>query len=411
VALNDTTNGAKIYFTMDGSTPTMNSWQFIPGINHPLNVPFSVTIKAIAVASGCKPSAVGVAVYTLPASVGVPTFSPQPGTYGSVQTITMSDTTSPVYVFYTIDGTTPTENSQSFYGLPPNAHIQVNYSQTIKAIAVAPLYDIGSAGASAMATATYVIDQPQTAAPTFSVAGGTYTSPQMVAMTDATPDANIIYTTDGSTPTISSAEYVGPVTVSSTQTIKAMALAPGHNLSPVASVSYTINLPSPSFTLSAASTSITVSAGGSSATTLTVTSQNGFNSAVSFACSGLPVGVTCAFSPTAVTPPNGNQATTQLTIAASSSASMAKPGGRTFLPCVALAVALGFIGIGRRRRQFNCLLLFLIAALPLIAAISACGGGGGGSGPTPPPPENATVKVTATSGSLQQAVTIALKVN
>lgn len=410
VGLNDTTNGAKIYFTMDGSTPTTNSLQFVPGVTPRLNVPFSVTIKALAVASGCKPSAVAAAVYTLPTSVGVPVFSPQPGTYDSAQTITVSDATSPAYIFYTTDGTTPTENSQFFYGLPPNASVQVNYSQTIKAIVVAPLYAIGSAGASAMATATYVINQPQTAAPTFSVPGGTYTSPQQIALTDDTPNSVFFYTTDGSSPTTSSAEYLGAITVSSTQTINAMALAIGHNLSPVASVSYTINIPPPAFTLSAAPASIAITSGASSSTALTVTSQNGFNSAVSFACSGLPAGVTCTFNPTTVTPQSGNQAVTQLTIAASSSASIARPSERPFLPYAALAMLLGFIRIGWRRRQFCRLLLFLIVALPLIWAVSACGGGGG-SNPPPRSPENATVKVTATSGALQQTATIALTVN
>ena len=46
--------------------------------------------------------------------------------------------------------------------------------------------------------------------------GGTYASAQSITITDSTAGAIIYYTTDGSTPTTSSAKYSGAITVLST---------------------------------------------------------------------------------------------------------------------------------------------------------------------------------------------------
>lgn len=80
------------------------------------------------------------------------------------------------------------------------------------------------------------------AAPTFSPAGGTYTSAQSVTIASATTGASIRYTTDGSTPTPTVGMlYSGPVSVGTTMTLKAIAYASGMSNSPVSSATYTIN--------------------------------------------------------------------------------------------------------------------------------------------------------------------------
>ena len=78
------------------------------------------------------------------------------------------------------------------------------------------------------------------ATPTFSPAGGTYTSTQSVTLSCATSGATIRYTTNGSTPSASSPAYSSPITVSSTTTIKAYAVNAGMTDSDVASATYTI---------------------------------------------------------------------------------------------------------------------------------------------------------------------------
>jgi len=78
------------------------------------------------------------------------------------------------------------------------------------------------------------------AAPALSPAPGTYTSIQTISLTDATAGATIYYTLDGTTPTTSSAQYVNPIQISSTTTVKAVAVAGGLTNSNVASGTYTM---------------------------------------------------------------------------------------------------------------------------------------------------------------------------
>jgi hypothetical protein len=80
-----------------------------------------------------------------------------------------------------------------------------------------------------------------TAKPVFSLKAGTYHAPQSVSISDLTPGATIYYTTDGTTPTSGSTVYTSAITVSSTQTLKANAVAAGYVKSAVATAKYTIN--------------------------------------------------------------------------------------------------------------------------------------------------------------------------
>jgi hypothetical protein len=78
------------------------------------------------------------------------------------------------------------------------------------------------------------------ATPAFSSAGGVYARAQTVTITSATPGASIYYTTNGAAPTTHSTLYTGPVKVSKTDTIRAIAGAPGMPSSLVSSALYTI---------------------------------------------------------------------------------------------------------------------------------------------------------------------------
>jgi nucleoid-associated protein YgaU len=79
------------------------------------------------------------------------------------------------------------------------------------------------------------------AAPTFSPAGGTYSSTQEVSISTSTEGAEIRYTTDASEPTATGGTpYAGPVSIASTTTIKAMAIRKGFQDSAVAAATFTI---------------------------------------------------------------------------------------------------------------------------------------------------------------------------
>ena len=97
-----------------------------------------------------------------------------------------------------------------------------------------------NAGNTITKNVTYTVEPP-TATPVFSLKTGTYTGPQPVTITDATTGALIYYTLDGTTPTTSSPQYMGTaITISSTETLKADAIATGYTRSAVRTASYTI---------------------------------------------------------------------------------------------------------------------------------------------------------------------------
>jgi hypothetical protein len=161
--------------------------------------------------------------------VATPTFSPSGGTFTTAQTVKIADATAGATIYYTTNGTTPTTSSTKYTGT-----ITVSSTETLKAIAV-----LAGDTNSAVATATYTI-APVVATPTFSPSGGTYTTAQTVKINDATAGATIYYTTNGTTPTTTSTKYTGTITVSSTKTLKAIAVHAGDTNSAVATAIYTI---------------------------------------------------------------------------------------------------------------------------------------------------------------------------
>ena len=80
--------------------------------------------------------------------------------------------------------------------------------------------------------------------------------------------------------------------------------------------------PTPDFSVSASPTSLSVVQGSSGTSTITVTSLNGFNSAVALSASGLPSGLTASFAPASVTPPANGSTSSTLTLTASATATI-----------------------------------------------------------------------------------------
>jgi hypothetical protein len=78
------------------------------------------------------------------------------------------------------------------------------------------------------------------AEPVISPPGGNYVSAQLVSIADATKGADLYYTTDGSTPTSASTRYSGPILVSASQTIRAIAMVSGAPASLVGFASYSL---------------------------------------------------------------------------------------------------------------------------------------------------------------------------
>ncbi len=248
--ISDATSGTTIYYTTNGTTPTTSSTAY----SGPITVSATETLEAIAVETGYTNSAVATAAYTITPVLPAPTFSPGAGTYTTSQSVTISDATSGTTIYYTTNGTTPTTSSTKYTGA-----IAVSATETMEAIAVETGYTN-----SAVATAAYTIT-PVLPAPTFSPAAGTYATSQSVTISDATSGTTIYYTTNGTTPTTSSTAYSGPITVSATGTLKAIAVKTGSTNSAVSMATYTITpvLPAPTFSPAAGtyatSQSVTIS--------------------------------------------------------------------------------------------------------------------------------------------------------
>jgi hypothetical protein len=164
------------------------------------------------------------------AQAAAPSFSPAAGSYSAGTQVTMSSATPNASIFYTTDGSTPTNGSLLYSG-----PVTITATTTFNTIAISTGFL-----QSAVSTATYTI-MDETAPPEASPAAGTYTSTQSVQLSDTSATPTIYYTTDGTKPTHSSKQYTVPISITATTTITAIASSPGLNDSPAVTLAYTIN--------------------------------------------------------------------------------------------------------------------------------------------------------------------------
>ena len=228
VTITCSTEGAKIYYTTDGSEPTASSTEYTAAIS----VTEAVTLKAIAVKDGMNDSAVASVSYTIKGTVSTPEFSVESGAVDSGTSVTISCATEGAKIYYTTDGTEPTASSTEY-----TVAISVTPPMTLKAIAVKD-----GMNDSAVSSASYTIKET-VSTPEFSVESGAVNSGTSVTISCATGDAKIYYTTDGSEPTAANTEYTAAISITEAVTVKAIAVKDGMNNSAVASVSYTIYTP------------------------------------------------------------------------------------------------------------------------------------------------------------------------
>ena len=232
VTISCATEGATVYYTTDGSTPSASSTKYAGAIT----ISKAMTIKAMAVKDGnYTNSEVASVSFTIKARevVATPAFSISGGEVEEGTQVTISCATSGATVHYTIDGSTPSTSSAKYTGA-----ITISKAMTIKAMASKSGYYTNSA----VASANYTIKVREVVAtPTFSISGGEVEEGTQVTISCATSGATVYYTTDGSTPSTSSAKYTGAITISKAMTIKAMAAKSGYYTnSAVASVNFTI---------------------------------------------------------------------------------------------------------------------------------------------------------------------------
>jgi len=330
VVLSDTTPGATIYYTTNGTTPSANSTIYTT----PLQISTTTTVEAIAVASGFSNSPVSSAVFNIYAPGTTPVSAPLTtaanvralGNAGSAVTSGGIDGGGYVYSAALLGSSIAWSGSTFALGtpgaldavrntvvtLPAGSYSAVNLLATgvngsqanqtftvtytdgtttaIKQSLSDWFYPQSYAGESIAATTAYRLSAtgaqdtgpcylygysfalnsaktvksltlpananvivlaidltpsgaapaPTAATPILNPAAGSYTTAQTVTLSDTTPGAVIYYTTDGSTPTTSSAKYITALQISVTTTVNAIAVASGYTNSVMASGTFSI---------------------------------------------------------------------------------------------------------------------------------------------------------------------------
>ncbi len=279
VAITSSTAGSTIKYTTDGSAPTASSATY----TGPVNISSTTTLKAYAYKQGMGDSPVTTAVYNI---------GTQPDNLALNKTATASSYLGGNRAAAAFDGNTGTRWESEFSD-PQWIAVDLGSNNTVTGVrlnweaASGKEYKIqvSTDGSkwddkftqpngpgqienitfSSPVTARYVrmygtarntpwgyslwefevFGQteplpPKVEKPVFTPAAGTYSSAQSVTISSSTEGAAIRYTTDGSEPTASSPAYTGPINVSVSTVIKAIAVKQGMTNSEAVSAEYKI---------------------------------------------------------------------------------------------------------------------------------------------------------------------------
>lgn len=106
---------AGIFYTTDGSYPTLNSTLFTDPI--PLHAEGTTQIRAVAYVNGRQASDASDQTYVLQfETLPAPTVSPDGGAFETAPSVSISCSEPDVQIYYTMDGTDPTESSTLYSG-------------------------------------------------------------------------------------------------------------------------------------------------------------------------------------------------------------------------------------------------------------------------------------------------------
>jgi hypothetical protein len=148
---------------------------------------------------------------------------------------------------------------------------------------------------------------------------------------------------------------------------------------------------SPDYGLTLSSPTLAMSQGTSGSLKVSVAPENGFNASLSFACSGLPSGWGCSFSPSTLAGSTA-QSTTMTVSATGSSRLTVAPSG--LLLALVSPLPLFWFGLTGKSRRVRWLLLFAF-----VLALTGCGTSFKGSQQQQTQPSTYSVTVTASGAS------------
>jgi hypothetical protein len=350
-----------------------------PGEN---SVGLAFPLAPITLPGNLVPSVVFYLQATMPPAASV--FTPLPSSSATLAVTSLGAGTHTITAQYSGDAD---------YAADSSAEVAVTVSQAASTTTLTPSANPGFAGQSVTLTASVASTGP---APTGNVV---FTSGSTTLGSVALNGASAAYTTTSLTST-------------GTQTITATYSGDVNTQTSSATINQVINA---AFTPSPASNSdatLTVQSGQSVTAAISVTGATGFSGQVTLACSGLPTGAACSFTPATVAVSGSTPATSSLTVntgASAATAAVAVPGAGTGMRGIAYGFAFGsflFLGVTRRRGR-NLWTLFSCLLVLCSLGITACGGVSAPSG-TAPGTYNFTVNATA--GNLKASSTYTLNV-
>lgn len=257
ILLSTPTKGASIYYTADGSAPSVTKSEddtFAPagstllydagqGIMAPPSGNGYFTVRAIAVHPELANSPEAKYTYSFPSDVGIPYANIPSGDVDMGTAVILKNKTEGAEIYYTVsrDGTTPEDPTISSSVFDATQPIIINGATVIKAIAVKDGVKSG------ILTLTYN-SREQLSAPTASIDSGAMVSRGTRLKLKAADRASIYYTMDGSDPSdqsnasvISGSELILDGAAGSTVTVKACARKDGKSVSEVVTFTYQIS--------------------------------------------------------------------------------------------------------------------------------------------------------------------------
>ena len=218
VTLSTATQGASIYYTTDGSEPSVSS---IPYTSTPIEIDKDMTIRAIATKSGMQDSIVKDASFTIKTYTVIYDNGGHGTAPGAISGKKKGDAiTLPPSL---------TENQFHFLGWDLNGKVYNEREEII----IDPK-DARNGEITITAKWEGIVEEV-----TFSVTGEVDYKDGLTLST-LTPNATIYYTTNGSVPTTSSTPYTGTILIDKAMTIRAIATKSGMQDSKVTESSYTI---------------------------------------------------------------------------------------------------------------------------------------------------------------------------
>lgn len=257
ILLSTPTKGASIYYTADGSAPSVTKSEdgtFAPagstllydagqGIMAPPSGNGYFTVRAIAVHPELANSPEAKYTYSFPSDVGIPYANIPSGDVDMGTAVILKNKTEGAEIYYTVsrDGTTPEDPTISSSVFDTTQPIIINGATVIKAIAVKDGVKSG------ILTLTYN-SREQLSAPTASIDSGAMVSRGTRLKLKAADRASIYYTMDGSDPSdqsnasvISGSELILDGAAGSTVIVKACARKDGKSVSEVVTFTYQIS--------------------------------------------------------------------------------------------------------------------------------------------------------------------------